>query len=86
MAAVAVAHRPAPTFSARTVRRPRPRTVRPSGAEVVYRRRRLVAALLTLSVLLGGRMVADLAGSVEVGTDHLDEALAYRLAPTRAAA
>jgi hypothetical protein len=30
---------------------------------VVYRRRRLVAATLTLSVLLGGRVVADLAGS-----------------------
>ncbi|HEX2039476.1 MAG TPA: LysM domain-containing protein [Acidimicrobiales bacterium] len=63
MVAVAVARRPAGTFSARTVRAPRPRTGRAPSAEVVYRRRRLVAAVLTLSVLLGGRAVADLAGS-----------------------
>ena len=60
---VAVAHQQAGTFSRRAApRAPRPRVARPS-AEVVYRRRRLVAASLTLGVLLGGRVAADLAGS-----------------------
>lgn len=61
---VAVTQQPTGSFSRRAVvRAPRPRPARAPRAEVVYRRRRLAAATLTLSVLLGGRVVADLAGS-----------------------
>ena len=45
------------------VRIPRPRTAGVPRAEVAYRRRRLVVATLILSVLLGGRVAADLVGS-----------------------
>lgn len=59
---VAVAHHPTGPFSLRAVGRvPRPVCALPT--EVVYRRRRLVVAILVLSVLLGGRVAADLVGS-----------------------
>ena len=61
---VAVTQQPTGPFSRRALARaPRPRVVGAPPAEVVYRRRRLVAAVLTLSVLLGGRAAADLAWS-----------------------
>ncbi len=61
---VAVAGYSAGSISRRAVARaPRPRALGSPPADEVYRRRRLVAAVLTLSVLLGGRMVADLAAS-----------------------
>jgi hypothetical protein len=64
MVAVAIARPPAGSSPGRTHGRAlRPRTAAAPSTEVVYRRRRLVVAVLTLSVLLGGRMAADLAGS-----------------------
>lgn len=61
---VAVTQQPAGPFSRRAVARaPRPRVVGVPPAEVVYRRRRLVVATLILSVLLGGRVAADLVWS-----------------------
>ncbi|MDQ3757360.1 MAG: LysM domain-containing protein [Actinomycetota bacterium] len=61
---VAVVNQRAGSFSGCPFARvPRPAPSRASHAEVVYRRRRLVASVLTLSVLLGGRAVADLVGS-----------------------
>lgn len=61
---VAVTQQPTGSFSRRAVARaPRPWAAGAPRAEVVYRRRRLVAAVLTLSVLLGGRVAADLVDS-----------------------
>ena len=60
---VAVAHHSTGAFSVRAgVGVPRPRPAHAPSSEVVYRRRRLVVATLVLSVLLGGRVAADLSG------------------------
>lgn len=59
---VAIAY-PPPGAGGAARRRPRPRQAVVARDHAVYRRRRFVAATLTLGVLLGGRWVADVVGS-----------------------